>query len=64
MAVTLGSRVFCSSSHMSAAYLRCRVKLKECKLLHAALLINVSFKAVDQSEDKGGGAIVASFGLL
>ncbi len=50
MTITLVSHVFCSISHMSAAF------LKEFQLLHAARLINVSSKAVDQSEDDGGGA--------
>ncbi len=44
-------------------FLRCRVKLKEFKLLQTAPLINVSSKTVDQSEDPGGGASVASFCL-
>ncbi len=38
-----------------------RVKLNELQLLHAAPLINVSSKTVDQSEDPGGGASAASF---
>ncbi len=43
------------------SFLRHRVKLKVFQLLHEALLINVSSKTVDQSEDLGGGAKVASF---
>ncbi len=47
----------------SAAFLRRSVKLKEVQLLHPVPLINVSSKAVDQSEELGGGASVASFCL-
>lgn len=56
----LASRVFCSASHLSAAFLRHRVKLKDFQLLHAAhlQLINVSSKAVKQSEELRGGASV------
>lgn len=57
MTITLVSHVFCSISHMSAAF------LKEFQLLHAARLINVSSKAVDQSEDDGGRVSIASFYL-
>ncbi len=60
MTVALASRVFCSISHMSAVFLRRCVKLKEFQLLHIAMLINVSSKTVDQSEDPGGGASVVS----
>lgn len=56
----LASSVFCSASCMSAAFF---VRLKEFQLLYAAPLINVSFTAVAQSEELGGGASVASFCL-
>ncbi len=36
-------------------------KLREFQLLYAAPLINAISKTVDQSEDLGGGASVASF---
>lgn len=52
------TRVFCSVSHV-----RRRVKLKGFHLLHAAPLISVSSETVDQSEEPGGGASVASFCL-
>ncbi len=43
------------------SFLRHRVKLKVFQLLNKALLINVSSKTVDQSEDLGGGGKVESF---
>ncbi len=55
------AHVFCSAVHMSTAFLRHHVKLKVFQLLHEAQLINVRSKTVDQSEDPGGGARVASF---
>lgn len=45
------------------AFLRCPVKSKDFKLLHTPLLINVSYKTADQSEDGVGGASVVSFCL-
>lgn len=48
---------------MSIVFLRLQVKLKEFKLLQAAPVINVSSETVDQSEDTGGGASIASFCL-
>lgn len=60
MTVTLASfATLCRS----ATFLRRCVKLKSFQLLHAALLINVSSKTVDQSEELGGGASIASFCL-
>ncbi len=50
-------------SHSSATFLRRRVKLKEFQLSYAALLINVTSKTLDQSEDPWGGASIASFCL-
>ncbi len=52
MTVALASYIFCSVSHMSTVFLRQCVKLKEFQLLHAAPLINVSSKTVDQSETR------------
>ncbi len=55
---TLVSCMFFSVLHMSAAFLRRCVKLNKFQLLHAAVLINVSFKTMDKSEDPRGGASI------
>ncbi len=52
--------VFCSISRTRTTFLGRRVKLKEFKLLHAVLLINVSFKTMDQSQDPRGRASIES----
>ncbi len=51
------AHVFCIISHMNTAF------CKEFQRLHAAPLINVRSKTVDQSEDAGGGASIASYYL-
>ncbi len=50
-------------TRVSHVILRHRVKLKQIHLLHAARPINVSYKRVDQSEEPGDRASVASFYL-
>ncbi len=58
MTVALLFHVYCS-----VAFLGNRVKLKEFQLLHTVMLINVSIKTVDQSEDPEGRVSITSFCL-